>query len=93
MMQQLTGHTVNSIDAKQRSRQKILQFHKLPSKKRHKPSRKKITTHSPIHIMPEKSLIQELQRISISMRGLWITNDASYKTATFAIFFLLPVIR
>ena len=58
MMQQLTGHTVNSIDAKQRSRQKILQFHKLPSRKRHKPSRKKITTHPPIHIMPEKSLIQ-----------------------------------
>ena len=30
MMQQLTGHTVNSIDAKQRSRQKILQFSQTP---------------------------------------------------------------
>ena len=33
---------VNNIHAKQRSRQKALQFRKLPSKKRHKPSRKKI---------------------------------------------------
>ena len=45
---------VNSIHAKQRSRKKALRFRKLPSKKRHKPSRKKITTHPLIHIMPEE---------------------------------------
>ena len=32
---------VNNIYAKQRSRQKALQFRKLPRKKKHKPSRKK----------------------------------------------------
>ena len=46
--QQLTGQSpptsrsyVNNIHAKQRSRQKALQFRKLPNKKRHEPSRKK----------------------------------------------------
>ena len=47
--EQLTGQSpptsrsyVNNIHAKQRSRQKVLQFRKLPSKRRHEPSRKKI---------------------------------------------------
>ena len=52
IMNQLADH-VNNIHAKQTSRQKALEFRKLPSKKRHKPSRKKIY-HPPIHIMPEE---------------------------------------
>ena len=64
---------VNNIHAKQRSGQKALQFYKLPSKKRNRPSRKKITTQ-------ENNLSEATE--GIQRRAFRIMySDVSYQAA------------